>query len=67
MSEPITGPGHETDDVVEAVATALYEAWAIDAGLHESWHDCSRRGHSIVEACRKGARVAIAAYEKVKK
>lgn len=65
MSEALTGPGHQTDGVVEAVATALYEAGATDAGLHESWDNCSQCGHSIVEACRKGDLVAIAAYEKV--
>jgi hypothetical protein len=66
MSDPTDLSRPATDDVVEAVAKALYEAWAVDAGLHESWDDCARRGHSIVEACRKGARVAIAAYEKAK-
>lgn len=55
-----------SDCIVEAVAKALYEAWALDAGLHESWDECAKRGHSIVDACRKSARVAIASYEDAK-
>lgn len=55
------GPANEA--IVEAVARALYEAWAEEAGLHEGWEECAKRGHSIVASCRKGARVAIATYE----
>lgn len=54
--------GPVNDHVLEAVARALYEAWAEEARLHEGWDDCARRGHSIVAFCRKGASVAIAAY-----
>lgn len=59
----MTGPFTDVKDVVvEVVAKALYDAWAEEAGLHETWEDCARRGHSIVASCRKGARAAISAY-----
>jgi hypothetical protein len=51
-----------SEEIVETVARALYEAWAEEAGLHETWEACVTRGHSIVASCRKSASVAIATY-----
>ena len=31
-----------TNCIIETVVTALYEAWAQDAGLHESWDEWAK-------------------------
>lgn len=48
-------------EMVERVAKAIYETWAVSRGVTEPWDELRRLGHSIVEEARSEARAAIKA------
>ena len=48
-------------EAVDRVAKAIYETWARNRGVADSWDECVRLGHSIVDEARQEARSAIEA------
>jgi hypothetical protein len=48
-------------EMVERVAQAIYEKWAANRSVPETWAEVSRLGHSIAREARDEARAAIEA------